>query len=106
MNDIAVLKEDGQTAAPTMGENGVLFCRDDESTYPPEFTFVVTNVQDQPAYFDRKDCTWWTAKADKFGGDIYARNDFIHFDDDTDLYWQPIVFRKADVLFIPAGSES
>lgn len=106
MGGIAVQNETKQGSMPIMGENGVLFRRDDESTFPPEFTFVVTNLQDQPVYFDRKDGTWWTAKADKFGGDIYARNDFIHFEDDMELYWQPIHFKKADVLFIPAGSES
>lgn len=105
MNDIVTLKEVEQSVAPTTKENGVLFCLGDESTYPPEFTFVVTNIQDQPAYFDRKSLTWWTAKADHFGGDIYGRNDFYHFEDDMVLYWQPITFKKADVLFIPADSE-
>lgn len=103
-NNIAVRDTNGQTAEPTMTENGTLFCRDDESTYPPEFTFVVTNIQDEPVYYDRKDHTWWTAKADRDGGDLYGRNDFYHQDDDVDIYWQPIVFKKTSVLFIPAGA--
>lgn len=88
-----------------MTENGTLFCRDDESSYPPEFTFVITNMQDEPAYYDRVTHTWWTAKADKHGGDLYARNDFYHYDADEKIYWQPIHFKKADTLLILAGDE-
>lgn len=93
-------------ACDNMTENGTLFCRDDESTYPPEFTFVITNMQDEPAYYDRVTHTWWTAKADKHGGDLYARNDFYHYDADNKIYWQPIHFKKAETLLIPAGDES
>lgn len=33
---------------------------------------------------------------------FYARNDLFHDNGEVDLYWQPIEFRKADILFIPA----
>lgn len=98
---------DQPSHTPSMMENGVLFRRGDESSYPPEFTFVVTNLSNEPVYYNRKDCTWWTAKADRFGGDIYGRDDYFHYidDEDTQLYWQPISFKKADVLFIPIKSD-
>lgn len=89
-------------------ENGVLFRQDDERTYPPEFTFVVTNTHpNSPVYYDRVTQTWWTAIADKEGGDVYARDD-LYFQDmsELQLYWQPIEFKKAAVLLLPADPVS
>ncbi|MBQ4839800.1 hypothetical protein [Pseudoalteromonas luteoviolacea] len=88
-------------------ENGTLFVYGDESTYPPEFTFVVMNLQpDVPVYYDRKANRWWTAIADKDTDDIYARDEFYGYGsdegEDDDIYWQPIEFKKSEVLFIPA----
>lgn len=91
-----------QAADPSMAENGTLFVRDDESTYPPEFKFVVTNVMPEvPVYYDRKDCRWWSPIVHPDVPDIYVRDDIGNIDD-VQLYWQPIEFRKAGILFIPA----
>jgi hypothetical protein len=87
----------------TDSENGTLFVHEDKSTYPPEFSFVVLNVlPNVPVYYDRNQNTWWTAIADNGGGDIYSRDDLYHDDGEYDIYWQPIEFKKSDVLFILA----
>jgi hypothetical protein len=87
----------------TGSENGTLFVHEDKSTYPPEFTFVVINfLPNVPVYYDRKQNTWWTAIADKDTVDIFSRNDLYHDDGEEHIYWQPIEFKKSDVLFIPA----
>jgi hypothetical protein len=85
-------------------ENGTLFAYEDKHSYPPEFTFVVINVlPNVPVYYDRKQNTWWTAIADKDTVDIFSRNELWGADDDEEaIYWQPIMFNKADVLFIPS----
>ena len=93
-----------QSLETTVTENGVLFNYDDESTYPPECTFVVINLlPNVPVYYDRKQNTWWTAIADKDAADIFSRNELYDCDEDEEeIYWQPIEFKKSDVLFIPA----
>jgi hypothetical protein len=76
------------------GENGVRFNQDDESTFPPEYTFVVINLlPNSPVYYERESNTWWTAIADKDASDIYARNDLFHDKDVVDLYWKQIEFK-------------
>lgn len=92
------------SVTPVTTEAGTHFIEDDVRTYPPEFTFVVTNLHDEPVYYDRKEKTWWTAKADKLGGDVYGRNDFYFLsgEDMTQLHWQPISFKKASVLLLTA----
>jgi hypothetical protein len=84
-------------------ENGTLFVHQDVSTYPPEFTFVVISIlPNVPVFYDRKENRWWTAIADNQTPDIYSRDDLYHSDGKADIYWQPIEFKKADVLFISA----
>ncbi|USD35629.1 MULTISPECIES: hypothetical protein [Vibrio] len=85
-------------------ENGVFFDIENEDTYPPEYTFVVINLlPNVPVYFDREQNTWWTATISKGDKDIYGFNDLYHYESDVEIFWQPIEFKKADVLFIPAG---
>lgn len=85
-------------------ENGVLFDIENEETYPPEYTFVVINVlPNVPVYFDREQNTWWTATVSKGDQDICGFNDLYNCDDDIKIFWQPIEFKKADALLIPAG---
>lgn len=103
-----VEKEVVQKTKPYGSENGTLFVYGDESTYPPEFTFVVMNLQpDVPVYYNRKENRWWTAIADNDAPDIYARDEFYGSDEDEEgIYWQPIEFKKSEVLFIPAEKEN
>ncbi len=98
--------EQANSSKPIGAENGTLFIYEDESTYPPLCTFVVINLQPYvPVYYDRKANRWWTAIADKDAGDIYARDEFYGSDEDEEkIYWQPIEFKKEEVLFIPANS--
>lgn len=87
-----------------MQENGVLFDIENEETYPPEYTFVVINLlPNVPVYFDREQNTWWTATVSKGDQDICGFNDLYNCDDDIKIFWQPIEFKKADTLLIPAG---
>lgn len=87
---------------PSMVENGVLFDINNEETYPPEYTFVVINVlPNVPVYFDREQNTWWTATISKGDKDMCGFNDLYDCEDDMEIYWQPIAFKKADALLIP-----
>jgi len=104
MTDLVTNSREIQSLETTTTENGVLFNYGDESTYPPEYTFVVINLlPNVPVYYDRKQNTWWTAIADKDAVDIFARNELYgHDEDGEEIYWQPIRFKKSEVLFIPA----
>ncbi|MGR5366977.1 hypothetical protein [Photobacterium damselae] len=93
-----------QDTSALMLENGVFFDIENEATYPPEYTFVVINLlPNVPVYFDRKQRTWWTATVSKGDKDIHGFNDLYHCDSDMEIFWQPIEFKKADVLLIPAS---
>lgn len=82
-------------------ENGINFDIEVESTWPPPETFVITNYSSSPMYFDRSQKRWWTAV---INGDVSGYDDFyFHDTPPIDLYWQPIVFVKAEVMLIASA---
>lgn len=77
---------------PAAFKTKVKFVEGDDSTYPPEGVFVITDaIPTLPAIYERSSGDWLFAEVEN---DVVSMRSYLFFENDSeDLYWHEIAFK-------------